>query len=150
MAFADDFLPTLASIRAIPGQFGLRPHRVYLVVSSTSGTYPGDGQRDDILTELVEGDSQPPKVRWPKDEDVAMGLVPKGQATIGPITPAFSTGGTDLSDLSGVDLLAGDVRLLRITGPSHPDGADYRIVSVKADRAMHYMITAIPVGTQAG
>ena len=76
-----------------------------------------------------------------------MGVVPKGQATIGPITSDFA-GFENLAVLSGYNLETGAVRLLRITGPMHPKGADYRITSVKCERALNYLIIAEPVGTQ--
>lgn len=116
-------------------------------MASTSGTYTGDGGRNEQLTPLVHSSGALPKVRWAKDQDVAMGLVPAGSVTIGPITSDFS-GFQNLAALSGVNLEQGEVRLLRLTGPGSPDGADYRITGVKTDRALHYMITAVPTGTQ--
>ncbi len=89
-------------------------------------------------------------MRWLKDDEIALGQLPKGSATVGPITPSFSGGGTDLDLLNGTDLNVGQVRLLRITGPNHPNGADYTIKGVSADRALRYMITAVPVGSQEG
>ena len=41
MALADDLKPVIDSIRAIPGQLGLRPNRVFLVEGSWSGDYTG-------------------------------------------------------------------------------------------------------------
>lgn len=149
MALTDELKVALYSARSIAGQLGFRPHTVSLVTVYRQGTHTGDGARAEVLTPILEANGQSPTIVWAKDEDVAMGLVPKGQAIIGPITPSFSGGGTDLSDLAGADLERGDVRLLRITGPQHPNGADYRIRAIKADKALNYMITAIPSGTQA-
>jgi hypothetical protein len=149
MALADDLKPLLASIRAIPGQLGLRPHSVTLVGARTSGStgYTGDGGRWELETAIQHTGGYSPKVRWAKDQDVAMGLVPKGAVTVGPVTSDF-TGYEHLVKLTGGDLETGAVRLLRITGPKHPKGADYRITEVKCERALHYLITAEPVGTQ--
>lgn len=135
--------------RRIPGEHGLRPHTVTLVAATTNGTtgYTGDGTRTEVDTVIEHKGGGAPKVRWAKDQDVAMGVVPKGQATIGPITSDF-TGHENLDALVGADLAVGAVRLLRITGPKHPNGADYRITDVKCERALHYLITAEPSGTQ--
>jgi hypothetical protein len=144
MAFADDILPTLTAIRAIPGQFGLRPHAVSLVYATSSGDHTGDGDVLDEDTPITEADSQPPKVRWLKDEEITVGNLASGSVEIGPITPAFSTGGTDLTTITG-QLDRGMTRFLRITGPKHPDGALYEITQVKADRSLNYKIQAKPV-----
>ena len=147
MAFADDILPTLAAIRAIPGQFGLRQHSVEIVTVFLQGTHTGDGARAEASVSITESGGQNPKVRWAKSEDVAMGLIPKGFVTVGPITPEFVGGGTTLSDLTGSELTPGEVRLMRITGPQHPEGADYTIIDVKAEKALNYIITGIPVSS---
>jgi hypothetical protein len=144
MAFADDFLPTLASIRAIPGQFGLRPHAVALVTGFSTGDHTGDGDVLDEDLPITEGE-YPPKVRWLKDEEIAVGALENGSIEIGPITPSFSTGGTALADIRGDALERGETRFVRITGPKHPDGALYQITRITADRAMNYRIQAKPV-----
>jgi hypothetical protein len=134
--------------RRIPNEHGLRPHTVVLIDARTSGgDYTGDGSRWEMETVIQHKGGGAPRVRWPKDQDVMMGVVPKGQATIGPITSDF-TGHETLEKLVGDNLETGAVRLLRITGPMHPRGADYRITSVKSERALHYLITAEPQGTQ--
>jgi hypothetical protein len=135
--------------RRIPGQHGLRPHSVVLigVRAGGDGEHTGTGGRWELETPIEHLGGGAPKVRWAKDQDVAMGVVPKGQATIGPITSDF-TGFENLEALVGDNLETGAVRLLRITGPKHPKGADYRITDVKCERALHYLITAEPVGTQ--
>jgi hypothetical protein len=148
MTLRDDLLPTVYAARAIAGELGFRQHTVAIVTIPREGTHTGDGSRDETVTDITELGGQPPRVRWAKSEDVAMGLVPKGFVTVGPITPEFSGGGTAIELLSGSDLETGDVRLLRITGPSHPNGADYTINDVTSDRALRFMITAVPVGTQ--
>ncbi len=148
MTLADDLKPLVDSIRTIPATLGLRPHTVSLVIATTSGTHTGDGTRTEVVTALTHSSGAAPKIRWAKDQDVAMNLVAAGTCTIGPITSDF-TGFENLADLDGRDLDTGDVRLLRITGPRHPSGADYRILDVKTERALHYLIIACPVGTQA-
>lgn len=149
MSLRDDLLPVVYEARAIMGELGFREHSVAIVRVHRQGTHTGDGSRAESVQSITEANGYSPKVRWLKDDEVALGQLPKGSVQVGPITPEFSGGGTDLSDLTGADLERGDVRLLRITGPQHPNGADYRIVSVSADRALRHVITAIPSGTQA-
>jgi hypothetical protein len=89
-----------------------------------------------------------PKIRWLKEDEIAVGGLLAGSVEIGPITPLHQGGGTDLTALQGADLNTGDVRMLRITGPKHPTGADYRVTSLQADKALRYMIRAEPVGSR--
>jgi hypothetical protein len=144
MSFASDLLATITSIRAIPGQYGLRPHTVALVEVLNSGNHPGAAPNIALDLAITEGDGQSPKVRWLKDEEIAVGALPAGTVEVGPITPLHATGGTDLSRLDGRDLQTNDQLYLRITGPMHPNGALYLIKSRKADRALRYMIRAVP------
>lgn len=136
-------------VRRIPGEHGLREHSVAIVVVAKPGTYTGDGTRAETLTAITESGGYPPKVRWLNDEEKALGQLPSGAVDVGPITPAHAAGGTDRDLLNGEDLAVGQVRLLRITGPQHPDGADYTIKNVSVDRALRVMIRAVPVGSQA-
>lgn len=147
MTLRDDLLPTVFDARGIAGDLGFREHSVEIITVFLQGTHTGDGARAESSLPLLEGDGQNPKVRWAKSEDMAMGLVPKGFVTVGPITPEFVGGGTDLSELTGASLDTGEVRLMRITGPQHPEGADYTINDIKAERALRYIITGFPVSS---
>lgn len=133
--------------RKIPGEHGLREHHVCVVVARTSGVYTGDGGRWEAANEILE-QGQPPKVRWLKNDELALGQLPDGTVEIGPITPQNSGGGTRITLFDGSTIEVGAVELFRITGPQHPDGADYRKLSSSADHALHYTIRASPVGTQ--
>ena len=135
------------SVRAIPGQLGVRPHRVSILKRTWSGSHVGDGTRTDVETDIVEAGGQPPKVRWLSDEELAVGGLNPGTVEIGPITPAFPGGGTALSLLDGSTLDEGEVRHLWIVGPQHPNGAAYRVKKLTADRALHYKIQAMPAGS---
>jgi hypothetical protein len=150
LTLADSLKPRLHRIRAIPARLGLHPHSVAIVVASTDGTHTGDGTRTETVTSVTEHGGYPPHVRWLNDEEIALGQLAMGAIEVGPITPLHNGNGTDLDLLTGADMTDGQVRLLRITGPNHPSGADYRITSVSADKALRYMIRAVPVGTQEG
>jgi hypothetical protein len=149
LSLADDLKPLLFEARSIAGTLGLRPHSVSIVIASTSGTYTGDGTRTETETAITEASNQPPKVRWLKDEELALGNLSAGTIEVGPITPSNGTIGTLLATLSGADLTDGQVRFLRITGPQHPNGADYTITRVNGDKALRYSIQGTPVGRQA-
>jgi hypothetical protein len=136
------------NVRAIPGQLGVRPHRVSILKRSWSGPHTGDGTRTDVEIDIVEANGQPPKVRWLSDEQIAVGSLEAGTVEIGPITPRFVGGGTDLGTIDGSTLIKGEVRMLRIVGPQHPTGAVYQITRISADRALHYTIQATPVAPQ--
>lgn len=147
MTFASDLLPLLRDIRAIPGQLGLRPHTVKLLSRSWDGAHSGDGNRSDDELNLVEGDNQPPKVRWLRDDELAVGDLARGTVEVGRLTADFAAREW-LDDIRGDNLLKGDARYLVITGPTHPNGAKYRITKITSERALHYMIQAKPVDSE--
>lgn len=144
--FRDAFLPTVSWARSIAGwQFGIRMHTVAIVTGAWSGDHTGDGVKSESSTAIVEADGQPPKLRWLNDEQITVGNLPKGTCEIGPITPSFAGGGTDIATLNGDALARGETIHVRITGPNHPTGAMYRLTDVKADRPFRYMLQAQPV-----
>jgi hypothetical protein len=142
MSRADDFKELARAKRAIPGQFGIRPHRVYLVTDTYDGEYHGDGTRTRTSVELVEGDSQPPKVRQLNDERRALGELAAGSLEIGPITPP-DAGTVAATTLRGAALANGVGFKLRIVGPT--GDALYLIKSLDLSKAIHWTITAEPV-----
>lgn len=147
MTLADDLMATVLAGRGIAGELGFRPHTVAIVSESYLG-HTGEDPANTDETPIVEGGGQPPKVRWLKDDEIALGNLAGGTIEVGPITPAFAGGGTDLSVLAG-SLERGAIRYVRITGPKHPDGASYRITEIRAERALRYIIRAVPVANGA-
>jgi len=142
MALADDLKPLLRVIRAIPGQLGLRPHRVYLRRGAMLGSsFGGDVWPTD--TEIVEGDNQPPKVRQLNDERLALGGLAQGSLEIGPITTPHGDVGITMDDLKGAELGQYDTLFLLISGP-HGD-AVYAVKGLTVDRSMHWKIIASPI-----
>lgn len=143
MSLVTELRKTLYAARSIAGRLGFRVHTVSIVKRFAYGEHTGD--LDEMaLIPLTEQDGYSPKTSWLNGEELAVGGLPAGTVEIGPITPAFPGGGTDLSVLTGGDLTTGDMLQLLITGPNHPDGALYRIKDIKADKALNYKITAIP------
>lgn len=145
MTVRDDLLPLVYSVRAIPGQFGLRVHTVDVRVTTWTGAHPGDGAEYDVTTTpITESDGQPPKVRFLTDEEIAVGQLATGTVEVGPITPSHGTdGGTDLAVLKPED--EGTVVHYILTGPEFPTGAVFERHAIKTDRALHYMLTLRPV-----
>jgi hypothetical protein len=133
--------------RALPGQWGLRVFRVYVVTRHWSGDRPGEGGTAEDPTELLVG-GQPPKVRTLSGETIAVEQLPSDTLEIGPLTPEFSGGGIDLDLLKG-ELWVNDERWLLLTGPGMgDDGTRFRIVSVRADKALRYVIRAAPLSLE--
>lgn len=144
MSLVTELRKTLYAARSIAGRLGFRVHTVALVHRYSMGEHTGDVDLSNTVP-ITEQDGYPPKTTWLDDEELALGSLPTGTVEIGPITPAFPGGGTDLSSLTGSLLTGGDVLHLLITGPNHPEGAFYKIKDVKADRALNYKIRATPV-----
>lgn len=141
MNIAQKLLPKLYKVRGKIGRMGFRVHTVellneYFDVDETDSDFAGSTR-----TPIVEASGQPPKVVWKKADDVGFGNAMENIVEIGPITPAFPGGGTGLTTLMG-ELARGETRNLWIVGPKVPNGARYRILDVKADKALRYMITA--------
>jgi|1185.fasta_scaffold06046_2 hypothetical protein len=139
----DRFRAIAYRARAIAGErYGLRTHIISRVVRYA------DSPRDDVSekeTPIVEANGQPPKIRWLNGQELTIGQLNPGTAEVGPITPAFSGGGTALTLLSGDDLSPGDKLYFRITGPHHPNGALYRRLNQMDEKALHYTMQLAPV-----
>jgi len=145
MTLADDLKPIVYSARAIMGQLGMRPHRLERYV------IPAETPRDDLyprVTPIVESGGQSPKIRWLNEEEQAVGGLPRGTVEVGPITPKFTGGGTDVALLRGDDLLPPDKLYYRIVGPHHPDGALYRLTKLSDEKALRIMMQLQPVEQQ--
>ena len=139
MSLASDLLPTLASARSIAGSLGLRPYRVFATTRSSSGAYTGSGTIADSEIELLEG-SEPPRVKFATDEQIALGSMTAGDATIGPVTPTATAGGVDLSTLKpNVD--SQESFYLRLLGPDSRS-TFFRITEVNTEGALRFTIRA--------
>ncbi len=146
MSLVNELRKTLFAARSIAGRLGFRVHTVALVKRYAIGQHTGDIDMSSLLP-ITEQDGYPPKTVWLDDETLALANLGAGSVDVGPITPSFPGGGTDLSKLTGANLDTGDTLHLLITGPNHPEGALYRIKEVRADKALNYRIRAVPVST---
>jgi len=146
MTLADDLLPTVYAGRAIAGALGFRNHQLFRVEADWTGQHTGEGDNLENRDEIVEADGQPPRVRWLKAEDIALGNLAAGSAVAGPITPLFTTGaggGTDPAMFTTTGP-AGTELYFAIVGPNHPTGAKYRVVDVDMSRPLRIMLTLSP------
>lgn len=134
--------------RNLPAQHGLRPYTVSVVTKSYTGDVTGEGNQVEIVTPITESDGQPPKVRWLNDEELALGQLGKGTIEVGPITPDFSGGGTDIATLLQTSAENAELVLYRVTGPEFPNGADFKRVGSDSSAALHYKIRLQPVASQ--
>jgi hypothetical protein len=144
MALADDLKDVVFEGRGISGELGFRPYRAYIVQRRYDGEHIGDGDKSETDTDLLEGSSQPPKVRWPKGEERAVGGLADGTVIVGPITPEFSGGGTPLDTISAWQMNK-DLVYLKIVGPQYEQGALYRISDINTEKPLRYMIMGEPV-----
>jgi hypothetical protein len=92
MSFASDLRADLDDIRAIPGDLGLRPYTVTLVIETWDGARVGDGTKTTTRTTLLVG-GQPPKVQSVSQQDIVAGGYMSGDFKVGPFTPPFVGGG---------------------------------------------------------
>lgn len=129
--------------RAIPGQHGLRPWRVFTYVGAWSGTdHFGDGTRTDTETELLEN-GQPPRVRQVSPERVALGVgLEGGDLEIGPVTPIV---GTAWADLNGGSTDANESFRVRLSNEETGAVLHCVLVTVRTDKALHTTLTVRPV-----
>jgi hypothetical protein len=147
MSFADDIKPLLNSIRGIPGQFGLRPYSVDIVIRRKAGKYGLDGSASEVSRITLSEGGYPPKVRILNDEELALGGLGRGALQVGPITPDFLTGGASFAEITASAAQDHDLVHFEVTGPAHPNGARYRLIDAQSDRAMHWMLRLAPVAS---
>ncbi len=149
MTLRDDILPIAFNARGIAGSLGFRPYTVAIVTQYwPDSAHTGEGgSAPNGETTITEGGGQPPKVRWLSDKEIAFGGLSSGTIEIGPITPAFTGGGTELETIMG-DIRRGETRYVKLTGPKYPDGCRCRIVKITAEKALRYMLQVVPVTTE--
>lgn len=142
MAFRDNLRKAVGAVRAIPGVYGVRPYTVQVEVKSWSGAERGEGVAVTDTTTIAEN-GVPPKVRWLRDEELAVGGYASGAVEVGPITPDYPGGGTALSTLVPT-LPANSTLRYILTGPRYPDGAHFVMKQVRHDRGYQYSVVLEP------
>lgn len=140
VAFRNSLRKLAYNVRAIPGKMGWRPYTVVVETRTYFGAERGQGPKLITSTSITEANGQPPKVRFLTDEEIALGGENKATVEVGPITPDFGGGGTSFETLYPNPLPDNTILQYVLTGPDSPNGARYRLVSVDADKAGHYLV----------
>lgn len=122
--------------RKIPARHGLREYQVEAWVTEYGGSLVGSGIRIVTRTPLTVAGGYPPKVRFPSQQEVALGVASIGSATVGPLTPDYGSGGILRSLLDGDSLTEGQLLQIYIIGPNYPNGCLFRQHQFNVDRAL--------------
>lgn len=134
----DRFRQIAASARGIPGQLGLRPYAVAIIVDTWFGPDDNVGSgTSEIATRpvpITELGGQPPKVVIEAEDPLA-----KATCTIGPITPPYGAAGTPLARLAQ-RVFENQESYVLLTGPAYPAGARFTVLQVHTDKALHWTL----------
>lgn len=136
----DRYQRTAFRYRNMPGVHGLRPYTVAVVLKGYDGGELGQGARTDTTLPIVERGGIPPKCRNMTSEELALAGYDKATWEIGPITPECSAGGTPLATLLQPFIASNTEMHFVLAGPEAPDGANFRLVKVQTDKALHYTV----------
>jgi hypothetical protein len=149
---ADDFRAIADECRAIPAEFGLREHSVDIVVTTWSGERVGEGSSTRVDYPILVGGANP-KVRFPSQKEIAIGLMSDGEVRIGPFTPSYGSGGVVRQRFGGIfggaALGPNQTWHYRVTGPTCPNGILYRQRNTNTDRALQIVAIGSPVGEES-
>ncbi len=147
----DRYRRIAARARKIPGEHGLRPYTVAIVVGFWAQDFIGRGGKVESVEPITEQAGQPPMVRFLSEEALALSAstgngngLQKGSCTVGPITPPYAGGGTALEELLPA-VAAHQTVHVQLTGPAYPRGAKFLVKEVKTDRALHWTLVCEPV-----
>lgn len=146
MALADELREVAFNLRALAGEFGLRPYRIYRIKISYSGeNFTGTRTEEEI--ELVEGNGQPPKVRWATSEELALTGYASETLLVGPLTPKIlsTVVGTDYEALRP-ELNPDDIIRFRVVGPGYPTGEFFTLKKLDRSSAVSWRLTLERIG----
>jgi hypothetical protein len=144
----DELLPVVDEARAIAGELGFRPYQVWLRTVKYSGTRVGEGTATVTEKRLLVG-GKDPKVQIRKSADVVAGTPEFQEITydVGPLTPQFAGGGTDINDIGPDNTGVPTEVFFVLKGPGLPSaGLLCRRFGDQVDRPLRYMIHLKSVG----
>lgn len=146
MATANYFREIADNCRGIPSDFGLREHTVTVVVTGTTSGLPWEGETATTTeTRITVKGGKNPKVKFPSQKEIALGIMAQGQCSVGPFTPDYERGGIDRDLFNGSLVETGDKYQVRLNGPQCPNGMLYRIINCNVDKALQVTLTLGPV-----
>lgn len=135
-------------IRALPGHkaFGLREYEITVDIVGYTGDSLGEGIIADREMRLTVYGGVPPKIRFPSQREIALGMAGLGTCIVGPFTPFYGSGGIPRGWLDGTDILR-DKELLQfwIVGPNFPNGCAHRLDKFQVDKALQIKLELIQV-----
>ncbi len=140
MTVGDSLLPVLDEVRRAVASLGFNNFITSIIVTSYApGSDPlnGDGYSSQTITVL----DPPPKTKWMKSEDYLRGTNPDVTVEIGPITPAFATGGYSFEDLEQTSASKNSIVQYLITGPGMgPNGSLFDKVAFIGERKLRFSV----------
>lgn len=122
MSFRTRLLPVFEQLRGkIPGALDLRPYSVTVRVRTWTGARPGIGTYTDADTVLMNAGVNPRvQVISTKDVIASGGRYAAGDFRIGPLTPAYTSGGTSLDVIDPPRATTAREVFFILSGPGFP------------------------------
>lgn len=151
MSLVSDLLQTIDEGRELLADVGLRPYTVSLLVVTHAGEYPGDGSSYTTSTPITVAHGKAPKVKVVDDKDIVQGgAFSKTRYEIGPLTPAYATGGVSPEDLEPPATNKPREVFYVLKGPGLPtNGMLCKKVADRLDSPFRYVITVETLGREA-
>ncbi len=145
MAFADEFLPDLDTILAIPDALGLCPFTVTVYVSTWSGGAPGQGTRTTTSTVLTNGAGTARVVAQrmtAKDVVASGGVYTADDWKIGPMAKPSPGAGATFDQVNPPTTSNLAEVFYRLDGPGFPSTGGWyeRKADMIDDALMHWVI----------
>jgi hypothetical protein len=143
MSLRTSLLSAVDAIRgSVPGALDLRQFAVTVRVRTWTGTRVGLGTKTDVDTTLMVGGYNPNVERISAKDVVASGgLYTAGDYRIGPLTPAYATGGTAVGAINPPTATAPQEVLYHLVGPGLPSGGQWcKRVSDETDANFRYEV----------
>jgi len=140
VGFKNSLRKLFYQVRAIPNKLELRPYRVYIVTTTSSGAELGEGTVIPSVVEITESDNAPPRVEQLNSEEMALGGYSEDTFRVGPVTPDFPGGGTLLSVLAPNPTGSNPTVRVRLDGPRWPSGGHFEIKEVRHAKTFGYVL----------
>lgn len=149
MARADKWRKIVDRYRGLPDHYGLREYTVKVLNIAYTGALPGDGTLIDDEYPIRDNAGRSPKVRFPSQKEIALGMAGLGSCVIGPITPFYGSGGVHRELIDTIQSQNFKMLQLWVQGPNFPHGVAMRIDRRQVDRALQIVLECLVVEESA-